>query len=110
MILRTFCAALLPLLVGVLCHLPLCAAVYDFSAGFLGRDLWADGQALRCGGVGRSGAVGGTALLSKVVTIILTIVLLLATLLGALHMTPQEAAERDPQLWRESAPGRGRRL
>ena len=93
-ILRTFCAALLPLLVGVLCHLLLCAAVYDFSAGFLGR-FWADGQALRCGGV-LAGvlAVGGTALLSKVVTIILTIVLLLASLLGALHMTPQEAAER----------------
>ena len=93
-ILRTFCAALLPLLVGVLCHLLLCAAVYDFSTGFLGR-FWADGQALRCGGV-LAGvlAVGGTALLSKVVTIILTIVLLLASLLGALHMTPQEAAER----------------
>ena len=93
-ILRTFCVAVLPLLVGVLCHLLLCAASYDFSAGFLGR-FWTDGQALRCGGV-LAGvlAVGGTALLSKVVTIILTIVLLLAALLGALHMTPQEAAER----------------
>ncbi len=93
-ILRTFCVAVLPLLVGVLCHLLLCAAAYDFSAGFLGR-FWTDGQALRCGGV-LAGvlAVGGTALLSKVVTIILTIVLLLAALLGALHMTPQEAAER----------------
>ena len=93
-ILRTFCVAVLPLLVGVLCHLLLCAAPYDFSAGFLGR-FWTDGQALRCGGV-LAGvlAVGGTALLSKVVTIILTIVLLLAALLGALHMTPQEAAER----------------
>ena len=94
MILRTFCVAVLPLLVGVLCHLLLCAAPYDFYAGFLGR-FWTDGQALRCGGV-LAGvlAVGGTALLSKVVTIILTIVLLLAALLGALHMTPQEAAER----------------
>ena len=93
-ILRTFCVAVLPLLVGVLCHLLLCAAPYDFYAGFLGR-FWTDGQALRCGGV-LAGvlAVGGTALLSKVVTIILTIVLLLAALLGALHMTPQEAAER----------------
>ena len=100
-ILRTLCTAMLPLLVGVLCHLLLCGTAYDFSSGFLSR-FWADGQALRCGGV-LAGvlAVGGTALLSKVVTIILTIVLLLAALLGALHMTPQEAAER-MRTYRES--------
>ncbi len=100
-ILRTFCVAALPLLVGMLCHLILCGTAYDFSSGFLSR-FWTDGQALRCGGV-LAGvlAVGGTALLSKVVTIVLTIVLLLAALLGALHMTPQEAAER-MRTYRES--------
>ena len=33
-ILRTTCTLLVPLLSGMLCHLLLCAAVYDFSAGF----------------------------------------------------------------------------
>ena len=100
-ILRTVCVAVLPLLVGTLCHLLLCSGTYDLSAGFVSR-FWADGQALRCGGVlAGTLAVGGTALLSKVVTVILTIVLLLAALLGALHMTPQEAAER-MRTYRES--------
>ena len=100
-ILRTVCVAVLPLLVGMLCHLLLCGTAYDFSSGVLSR-LWTDGQALRCGGV-LSGllAAGGTALLSKVVTVVLTVVLLLAALLGALHMTPQEAAER-MRTYRES--------
>ena len=100
-ILRTVCVAVLPLLVGTLCHLLLCSGTYDLSAGFVSR-FWADGQALRCGGVlAGTLAVGGTALLSKVVTVILAIVLLLAALLGALHMTPQEAAER-MRTYRES--------
>ena len=99
--LRTTCVALLPLLVGTLCHLLLCGTAYDFSSGFVSR-LWTDGQALRCGGVlAGTLAAGGTALLSKVVTIILTIVLMLAALLGALHMTPQEAAEK-VRTYRES--------
>ena len=65
------------------------------SAAVWPEKLWADGQALqlrRRGGYGL--AVGCEALLSKVVSIIVFVVLLLAALLGALHMTPQEAAER----------------
>ena len=93
-ILRTVCVAVLPLLIGVLCHLALCRTAYEFGGGLTGK-LWADGQALRCGGVVAGGlAVGCEALLSKVVSIIVFVVLLLAALLGALHMTPQEAAER----------------
>ena len=93
-ILRTVCVAVLPLLIGVLCHLALCRTAYEFGSGLTGK-LWADGQALRCGGVVAGGlAVGCEALLSKVVSIIVFVVLLLAALLGALHMTPQEAAER----------------
>jgi len=93
-ILRTVCVAVLPLLIGVLCHLALCRTAYEFGGGLAGK-LWADGQALRCGGVVAGGlAVGCEALLSKVVSIIVFVVLLLAALLGALHMTPQEAAER----------------
>ena len=86
--------AVLPLMIGVLCHLALCRTAYEFGGGLAGK-LWADGQALRCGGVVAGGlAVGCEALLSKVVSIIVFVVLLLAALLGALHMTPQEAAER----------------
>ena len=93
-ILRTVCVAVLPLLIGVLCHLALCRTAYEFGGGLTGK-LWADGQALRCGGVVAGGlAVGCEALLSKVVSIVVFVVLLLAALLGALHMTPQEAAER----------------
>ena len=93
-ILRTVCVAVLPLLIGVLCHLALCRTAYEFGGGLAGK-LWADGQALRCGGVVAGGlAVGCEALLSKVVSIVVFVVLLLAALLGALHMTPQEAAER----------------
>ena len=93
-ILRTVCVAVLPLLIGVLCHLALCRTAYEFGGGLTGK-LWADGQALRCGGVVAGGlAVGCEALLSKVVSIVVFGVLLLAALLGALHMTPQEAAER----------------
>ena len=93
-ILRTVCVAVLPLLIGVLCHLALCRTAYEFGGGLAGK-LWADGQALRCGGVVAGGlAVGCETLLSKVVSIIVFVVLLLAALLGALHMTPQEAAER----------------
>ena len=93
-ILRTVCVALLPLLVGVLCHLALCRTAYDMGSGLV-RVLWSDGQLLKCGGVAAGGlAIGCEALLSKVVSIIVFAVLLLAALLGALHMTPQEAAQR----------------
>ena len=92
--LRTTCVALLPLLVGVLCHLALCRTAYTFGDGLV-KTLWTDGQALRCGGVVAGGlAVGCEALLSKVVSIIVFVVVLLAALLGALHLTPQEAAQR----------------
>ncbi|MFR8955743.1 MAG: hypothetical protein ACLVH7_16845 [Flavonifractor plautii] len=57
--------------------------------------LWKDGQTLDCGGVVVGGlALGSEALVSKVVSIILFVVLLLAALLGALHMTPQQAVDK----------------
>ena len=93
-VLRTTCVALLPLLVGVLCHLALCRTAYTLGLDSV-KTLWADGQALKCGGVLSGGlAVGCEALVSKVVSIIVFVVVLLAALLGALHLTPQEAAQR----------------
>ena len=93
-ILRTACTLLLPLLVGVLCHLLLCRTAYELGGGLLPR-LWKDGQALTCGGVIAGGlALGSEALLSKVVSVVVFVVLLLAALLGALHMTPQQAVNK----------------
>ena len=93
-ILRTACTLLLPLLVGVLCHLLLCRTAYELGSGLLPR-LWKDGQALTCGGVIAGGlALGSEALLSKVVSVVVFVVLLLAALLGALHMTPQQAVNK----------------
>ena len=93
-VLRTTCTLLLPPLVGVLCHLLLCRTAYELGSGLLPR-LWADGQALTCGGVVAGGlALGSEALVSKVVSIIIFVVLLLAALLGALHMTPQQAVDK----------------
>ena len=93
-VLRTTCTLLLPPLVGVLCHLLLCRTAYELGSGLLPR-LWADGQALTCGGVVAGGlALGSEALVSKVVSIVIFVVLLLAALLGALHMTPQQAVDK----------------
>lgn len=93
-ILRTFCVAMVPLLAAVLFQLVRDAA-YTFETAKLVSLLWADGQAVLGGGVlGGVVAVGGTMLLSKIVTIILVILLLLLVLLGALHITPKEAVER----------------
>ena len=93
-VLRTTCTLLLPLLVGVLCHLLLCRTAYELGSGLLPR-LWADGQALTCGGVVAGGlALGSEALLSKVVSVVVFVVLLVAALLGALHMTPQQAVDK----------------
>ena len=93
-ILRTACTLLVPLLAGVLWHLIFCRAAYELGGGLLSL-LWKDGQTLDCGGVVAGGlALGSEALVSKVVSIIIFVVLLLAALLGALHMTPQQAVDK----------------
>ena len=93
-ILRTTCTLLVPLLAGVLWHLIFCRTAYELGGGLLPL-LWKDGQTLGCGGVVAGGlALGSEALVSKVVSIIIFVVLLLAALLGALHMTPQQAVNK----------------
>ena len=93
-ILRTTCTLLVPLLAGVLWHLIFCRIAYELGGGLLPL-LWKDGQTLGCGGVVAGGlALGSEALVSKVVSIIIFVVLLLAALLGALHMTPQQAVDK----------------
>ena len=93
-ILRTTCTLLVPLLAGVLWHLIFCRTAYELGGGLLPL-LWKDGQTLDCGGVVAGGlALGSEALVSKVVSIIIFVVLLLPALLGALHMTPQQAVDK----------------
>ena len=93
-ILRTTCTLLVPLLAGVLWDLIFCRTAYELGGGLLPL-LWKDGQTLGCGGVVAGGlALGSEALVSKVVSIIIFVVLLLAALLGALHMTPQQAVDK----------------
>ena len=93
-ILRTTCTLLVPLLAGVLWHLIFCRTAYELGGRLLPL-LWKDGQTLGCGGVVAGGlALGSEALVSKVVSIIIFVVLLLAALLGALHMTPQQAVDK----------------
>ena len=93
-ILRTTCTLLVPLLAGVLWHLIFCRTAYELGGGLLPL-LWKDGQTLDCGGVVAGGlALGSEALVSKVVSIIIFVMLLLAALLGALHMTPQQAMDK----------------
>ena len=93
-ILRTTCTLLVPLLAGVLWHLIFCRTAYELGGGLLPL-LWKDGQTLGCGGVVAGGlALGSEALVSKVVSTIIFVVLLLAALLGALHMTPQQAVDK----------------
>ena len=75
-ILRTTCTLLVPLLSGMLCHLLLCRTAYELGSGLLSQ-LWKDGQTLTCGGMVAGGlALGSEALLSKVVSVVVFVVLL----------------------------------
>ena len=90
--LRTTCTLLLPVLLGMVLHLLLSRGDYAFSLEAI-KPMWQDGQALQCGGVVSGGlAVGAEALLSRVVSLILTIILTLLAVLGALHIKPADLA------------------
>ena len=90
--LRTTCTLLLPLLLGMVLHLLLARGDYSFSLEGI-KPLWQDGQSLLCGGV-ISGAlaVGAEALLSRVVSLILTILLTVLAVLATIQIKPAELA------------------
>ena len=91
--LRTFCTLLLPVLLGMVLHLLLSRGNYTFSLEGI-KPLWKDGQGLLCGGaISGSLAVGAEALLSRVVSLILTILLTLIAVLTALQIKPAELIE-----------------
>ena len=81
--LRLVCTLLLLVLVGMVLHLLLARGTYGFDLEHI-KPMWKDGQSLLCGGVvSGSLAVGMEALLSRVVSLILTILLTLLAVLGA---------------------------
>ena len=91
--LRTACTLLLPVLLGMVLHLLLSRGNYAFSLEGI-KPLWKDGQVLLCGGaISGSLAVGAEALLSRVVSLILTILLTLIAVLTALQIKPAELIE-----------------
>ena len=88
--LRLACTLLLPVLVGMVLHLLLARGPYGFDLEHI-KPMWKDGQSLLCGGVvSGSLAVGMEALLSRVVSLILTILLVVLAVLGALQVKPAE--------------------
>ena len=80
--LRLVCTLLLPVLVGMVLHLLLARGPYGFDLEHI-KPMWKDGQSLLCGGV-VSGflAVAMEALLSRVVSLILTILLVVLAVLS----------------------------
>ena len=91
--LRTACTLLLVPLAGSLMHLLMSHARYGGSTALI-KDLWADGQSVLSGGViSGAVAVGLSAVFGKVISIILLLVLLLGALMLALRITPDDVAE-----------------
>ncbi len=90
--LRTVCTLLLVPLAGSLLHLLLSHAGYGSSTSVI-KDLWADGQALRGGGVIAGGlAVGLHAVFGQIISVILMLALILAALIAVFHLNPSEMA------------------
>ena len=91
--LRTVCALLLPVLLGVVLHLLLCRQSYTLGAELLPA-LWRDGQTKLCGGaVSGLIAVALQSGFGKVVSSILFVVLTVAAIFGTFHLSPEKMAQ-----------------
>ena len=92
--LRTVCTLLLPLIVGVLCHVLLCRQTYALGTMDLLPALWRDGQALQCGGA-LSGLLAAALLagFGKIVSAIVFAVALVGCVFGAFHLSPEKMAQ-----------------
>ena len=104
-ILRAFCILVLPLLLGTLLHLFFCKGEYGYEMIHL-KTLWAEGQNLTCGGaLGGMIAEIGMELVGKAVTVIVTLALMIACLIGGLRINPRQVMEqsRERRAEREAA-------
>ncbi|MBE6918874.1 MAG: DNA translocase FtsK [Ruminococcaceae bacterium] len=92
--LRTMCTLLLPLIVGVLCHVLLCRESYALGTADLLPSLWRDGQLLKCGGA-VSGLLAAALLagFGKIVSAIVFAVALVGCVFGAFHLSPEKMAQ-----------------
>ena len=107
--LRLVCTLLLPVLVGMVLHLLLARGTYGFTLESI-KPMWKDGQSLLCGGVvSGSLAVGMEALLSRVVSLILTILLTVLAVLGALQLKPAELIALRGAITKAGGSGEGKK-
>ena len=108
-VLRTVCALLLMLVVGVLCHLLLCRQIYELGSVELLPNLWRDGLAVQSGGaVCGLMAVALLAGFGKIVSVIVFFVMLGVCVFGAFHLSPGKMAQtlrerREARLAEEAA-------
>ena len=95
--LRTTCALLTPMLLGVLAHMLFCKESFASSLGIVTR-LWSTGKTLQSGGV-ISGALaeGSVAVFSKFASVILFAALLVTLLVVSLRVTVNAMAQRHRQ-------------
>ena len=95
--LRTTCALLTPMLMGVLAHMLFCKEEFPSSLGVIPK-LWASGKAMTSGGV-VSGALAeaSVAVISKFVSVILFAALLVVMVMVAMHLTVSALMEKHRQ-------------
>ncbi|WP_253290764.1 DNA translocase FtsK [Pseudoflavonifractor sp. MSJ-37] len=107
--LRVWCVLLLPVLFGALLHLFLAKGPFAWNASLL-KDLWAQGEAVQCGGA-LSGliAMALQTVFSKAGACVVFVIGGAALGMGALHVTPADIADylRDrPEYEEEELPPR----
>ena len=115
-LLRTVCTLLLPLIVGVLCHVLFCRESYSLGTAELLPALWRDGQLLKCGGV-VSGLLAAALVagFGKVVSVVVFAAALIGCIFGAFHLSPatmaqsvrerREARKLEEERWAEEDDG-----
>ncbi|MBQ3548808.1 MAG: DNA translocase FtsK [Oscillospiraceae bacterium] len=92
-VLRAFCILVLPLLLGTLLHLFLAKTAFGYGMDAL-KPLWTAGQTMQCGGaLGGVIAAAGAEFLSRVVTAIVVVVLMVICVIVGLRIKPQEVLE-----------------
>ena len=95
--LRTTCALLTPMMLGILAHILFCKETFPDSIGLIPR-LWSTGKDLTSGGV-LSGALaeGSVALFAKLPSVIIFTVLLIVMVMTSMHLTMGALVEKHRQ-------------
>ncbi|WP_455582422.1 DNA translocase FtsK [Dysosmobacter sp.] len=92
--LRVFCTLLVPVVLGALCHMFLCAVEFPTSAGAL-KQFWVTGTSMTSGGaVSGALAEGAVKVFSKVASIIVFTALLVVLVMVSLRLTVGAIVEK----------------